>query len=100
MFVAPGQQVYEGQIVGEHCRSDDIGVNVCRGKKLTNIRAAASDKTVVLKSPREVVLEFALEFIEDDELVEVTPDAIRLRKRHLTESARKRAMRGRGKTGG
>ncbi len=100
MFVAPGQQVYEGQIVGEHCRSGDIGVNVCRGKKLTNIRAASADKTVVLKSPREIVLEFALEFIEDDELVEVTPDAIRLRKRHLTESDRKRAARGRGKAGG
>ena len=100
MFVAPGQQVYEGQIVGEHCRSDDIGVNVCRGKKLTNIRAASADKTVVLKAPRKIVLEFALEFIEDDELVEVTPDAIRLRKRYLTESARKRAARGRGKPGG
>ena len=100
MFVVPGQQVYEGQIVGEHCRSGDIGVNVCRGKKLTNIRAASADKTVVLKAPREIVLEFALEFIEDDELVEVTPDAIRLRKRHLTESARKRAARGRGKAGG
>ncbi|MHC4697911.1 MAG: translational GTPase TypA [Planctomycetota bacterium] len=100
MFMAPQQQVYEGQIVGEHCRSGDIGVNVCRGKKLTNIRAASADKTVVLKAPREIVLEFALEFIEDDELVEVTPDAIRLRKRHLTEFARKSAMRGRGKAGG
>ncbi len=99
MFVAPGQQVYEGQIVGEHCRSNDIGVNVCRGKKLTNIRAASADKTVVLKAPREIVLEFALEFIEDDELVEVTPDAIRLRKRHLTDAARKCAMRGRGRAG-
>ncbi len=100
MFVAPGQQVYEGQIVGEHCRSGDIGVNVCRGKKLTNIRAASAAKTVVLKAPREIVLEFALEFIEDDELAEVTPGAIRLRKRHLTETARKRAARGRGKAGG
>ncbi len=99
MFVAPGQQVYEGQIVGEHCRNDDIGVNVCRGKKLTNIRAASSDKTVVLKPPREIVLEFSLEFIEDDELVEVAPHAIRLRKRHLTETDRKRAARGRGKAG-
>ena len=96
MFVSPGQQVYEGQIVGEHCRGDDLGVNVCRGKKLTNIRAAAADKTVVLKSPREIVLEFALEFIEDDELVEVTPEAVRLRKRHLTETERKRAARGHG----
>ncbi|MCH8806123.1 MAG: translational GTPase TypA [Planctomycetes bacterium] len=93
MFVSPTQRVYEGQIVGEHCRDDDIVVNVCRGKKLTNIRAASADKTVVLKTPREITLEIALEFIEDDELVEVTPDAIRLRKRHLTESQRKRASR-------
>ncbi|MCK4601236.1 MAG: translational GTPase TypA [Phycisphaerae bacterium] len=95
MFTSPGRQVYEGQIVGENCRDGDIVVNVCRGKKLTNIRAAAADKTVVLKTPREIVLEIALGFIEDDELVEVTPDAIRLRKRHLTESDRKRAARGR-----
>jgi GTP-binding protein len=95
MFVSPGQPVYQGQIVGEHCREDDIVVNVCRGKKLTNIRAASADKTVVLKTPREITLEIALEFIEDDELVEVTPDAIRLRKRHLTEPDRKRAARGR-----
>jgi GTP-binding protein len=95
MFVSPGQQVYQGQIVGEHCREDDIVVNVCRGKKLTNIRAASADKTVVLKTPRQITLEIALEFIEDDELVEVTPEAFRLRKRHLNESARKRAARGR-----
>jgi GTP-binding protein len=94
MFVSPGQPVYEGQIVGEHCREGDIMVNVCRGKKLTNIRAASADKTVVLKTPREITLEIALEFIEDDELVEVTPDALRLRKRRLRESDRKRAARG------
>ncbi|MFQ5412609.1 MAG: translational GTPase TypA, partial [Phycisphaerae bacterium] len=95
MFISPGQQVYAGQIVGEHCREDDLVVNVCRGKKLTNVRAAGSDKMVVLKTPREITLETALEFIEDDELVEVTPDAIRLRKRHLNETDRKRAARGR-----
>jgi GTP-binding protein len=95
VFVTPGQQVYGGQIIGEHCRDDDIVVNVCRGKKLTNIRAASADKTVVLKTPREITLEIALEFIEDDELVEVTPDALRLRKRHLTENDRKRAFRAR-----
>ena len=60
MFVSPGEAVYEGQIVGEHCREGDIPVNVCRGKKLTNIRAAGSDKTVVLKAPREITLELAL----------------------------------------
>ncbi len=95
MFVAPGAQVYPGQIIGEHCRDDDIVVNVCRGKKLTNVRAASSDKTVVLKPPREITLEIALEFIEDDELVEVTPDALRMRKRYLDTTERKRAARGR-----
>ncbi len=92
-FVAAQDQVYEGQIVGEHCRDNDIEVNVCRLKKLTNIRAAGADKTVVLKPPRQITLELALEFIEDDELVEVTPDAIRLRKRLLKETDRKRASR-------
>ena len=93
MFVRPAEAVYEGQIVGEHCRDNDIEVNVCRAKKMTNIRAAAADKTVVLKPPREMTLELALEFIEEDELVEVTPDAIRLRKRLLRENDRKRAAR-------
>ncbi|HQE45444.1 MAG TPA: EF-Tu/IF-2/RF-3 family GTPase, partial [Phycisphaerae bacterium] len=93
MFVKPTDQVYEGQIVGEHCRENDIEVNVCRLKKLTNMRAASADKTVVLKPPRELTLEIALEYIEDDELVEVTPDAIRLRKRLLKEHERKRAQR-------
>ncbi len=93
-FVGPTEQVYEGQIVGEHCRDKDIPVNVCKGKKLTNIRAASADKTVVLKPPRAMTLEMALEFIEADELVEVTPDAIRLRKRYLSEVERKRASRG------
>ncbi|MBK9119418.1 MAG: translational GTPase TypA [Phycisphaerales bacterium] len=93
MFVAPTDAVYEGQIVGEHCRDGDIIVNVCRQKKLTNVRAASADKTVVLKPPREITLEIALEFIEDDELVEVTPDGIRLRKRLLKETERKRAGR-------
>ncbi len=93
MFVEPGDVVYEGQIVGEHCRDNDIVVNVCRAKKLTNIRAASADKTVVLKPARKLTLELALEFIEDDELVEVAPDAIRLRKRQLKEVDRKRAAR-------
>jgi GTP-binding protein len=92
-FVKPGDPVYEGQVVGEHCRDNDIAVNVARGKKLTNIRAAGSDKTVVLRPPRELTLELALEFIEDDELVEVTPEAMRLRKRHLKETDRKRVQR-------
>jgi len=92
-FVGPTEPVYTGQIVGEHCRDSDICVNICRGKKLTNMRAASADKTVVLKPPRQLTLEIALEFIEDDELVEVTPDGIRLRKRMLQELDRKRASR-------
>jgi len=93
MFVSPGEQVYVGQIVGEHCREKDLDVNACRAKKLTNIRAASADKTVVLKPPRVLTLELALEFIEDDELVETTPEAIRLRKRLLSEAQRRRAGR-------
>jgi len=92
-FVAPTVQVYEGQVVGEHCRDGDIPVNICRGKRLTNVRAASADKTVVLRPPRQLTLEIALEFIEEDELVEVTPDAIRLRKRFLRHIDRKRASR-------
>ena len=93
MFVSPTEQVYRGQIVGEHCRDKDIEINVCRLKKLTNMRSAGADKTVVLKPPRELTLEIALEYIEDDELVETTPEAIRLRKRLLKENDRKRAQR-------
>ncbi|MCL2330881.1 MAG: translational GTPase TypA, partial [Phycisphaerae bacterium] len=93
MFVKPTDPVYEGQIVGEHCKDKDIEVNVCRAKKMTNIRAASADKTVVLRPPREMTLEMCLEFIEDDELLEVTPDALRLRKRMLKENERKQAKR-------
>jgi GTP-binding protein len=93
LFVGPGTPVYEGMIVGEHVRAGDLDVNVGKGKKLTNIRAAASDENVLLESPRRLTLELALEFIEDDELIEVTPDAIRLRKRVLNASARKKAAR-------
>ncbi len=92
-FIKPTDQVYVGMIVGEHCRENDIEVNVAREKKLTNMRAASADKTVVLKPPRAITLEIALEFIEDDELVVVTPEAIRLRKRVLTEADRRRAAR-------
>ncbi len=93
MFVAPGVEVYGGMIVGEHVRPGDLDVNVSKGKKLTNMRAAASDENVKLETPRELTLELALEFINDDELIEVTPDAIRLRKRLLDPSTRKKAMR-------
>ncbi len=93
LFIGGGEQVYEGQIVGEHCRDNDLPVNVCREKKLTNIRAAGSDKSIILKPPRQMTLEQALEYIEEDELVEVTPKAIRLRKLFLKENDRKRYAR-------
>ncbi len=93
MFVAPGDQVYEGQIVGEHCRDNDLPVNACREKKLTNFRASGSEKTVPLKQARQLTLELALEYIEDDELVEITPVAIRLRKTFLKENDRKKFAR-------
>ncbi|MHC4090507.1 MAG: large ribosomal subunit assembly factor BipA, partial [Planctomycetota bacterium] len=94
MFVKPNDRVYAGQIMGEHCRDDDLMVNACRSKKMTNIRASGSDKQAILKPPQEMTLELALEFIAEDELVEVTPDAIRLRKRLLSENDRKRHKRG------
>ena len=97
MFVQPGDDVYEGMIIGENARSDDMDVNPCKEKKLTNIRAAGSDKNVLLKPPRLITLEIALEYIEADELVEITPSKIRLRKKELTEEGRKRAERGGGK---
>ncbi|TWU45739.1 GTP-binding protein TypA/BipA [Novipirellula aureliae] len=95
MFVPPGVEVYEGMIVGENARDNDMIVNACREKKLTNIRAAGSDDNVILKPPRDLSLEAALEYIEEDEIVEVTPESIRLRKIVLTESARRRLGRNR-----
>jgi len=93
LFIAGGEQVYEGQVVGEHCRDNDLPVNVCREKKLTNIRAAGADKSIILKPPRQMTLEQALEYIEEDELVEVTPAAIRLRKNLLKEAERRKFAR-------
>ena len=90
MFVEPGIDVYEGMIVGEHTRENDLAVNVTKGKNLTNIRAAGSDHTVVLKRPRPISLEYALDYINSDELVEVTPHFIRLRKRILNTQERKK----------
>lgn len=93
LFVAPGDDVYEGMIVGENSRLGDMNVNPAREKKLTNIRSAHADENVILKPPRQMTLEIALEYIEEDELVEVTPGKIRLRKMHLTQVARKRVAR-------
>lgn len=93
LFVAPGDEIYEGMIVGENARDNDLTVNPCREKKLTNIRAAGSDENIILKPPRALFLEAALEYIEADELVEVTPKSIRLRKMSLRESDRRRQTR-------
>ena len=95
MFVAPGDVVYEGMIVGENSRNNDLPVNPTKEKKLTNIRAAGSDRNLLLKPPRVFSLETALEYIEDDELVEVTPKSIRLRKAVLKETDRRRLGRNR-----
>ena len=93
MFVAPGAECYRGMIVGECARPGDMDVNVSRGKKLTNMRAAAADENVRLEPPRRMTLEQALDFIDDDELIEITPDAIRLRKRILDAGMRRKAAK-------
>jgi len=82
-FISPGVKVYGGMIVGEHNRSQDLDINVCKMKKLTNMRASSADATVVLQAPREMNLEKCLEYIEDDELLEVTPQSVRMRKRNM-----------------
>ncbi|MGZ5034206.1 MAG: translational GTPase TypA [Usitatibacter sp.] len=93
MFVSPGERVYVGMVIGIHSRDNDLIVNPVKGKKLTNVRAAMKDENVILTPPIQLTLESAVEFIEDDELVEVTPKSIRLRKRFLSEHDRKRAAR-------
>jgi len=93
LFASHGDEVYEGQLIGIHSRSNDLTVNCLKGKQLTNIRAAGSDEALTLTPPIKFTLERALEFIDDDELVEVTPNHIRLRKKLLTENERKRASR-------
>lgn len=93
LFIEHGMAVYEGQVIGIHSRANDLTVNPLKGKQLNNIRAAGSDENIILTPPVRFSLEQALEFIENDELVEVTPSAIRIRKRHLKEHERKRASR-------
>ncbi len=93
LFIAPGVDVYEGMIVGEHSRENDLVVNVCKGKKLTNTRSSGNDDALKLAPPKEFTLELALEYIEDDELVEITPKNIRLRKKYLTDNERKKASK-------
>ncbi len=92
LFIEPNTQVYEGMVVGEHSRDNDIDVNVCREKKLTNHRAAGKDDKVLLAPPRKLSLEQAIELIRDDELIEVTPSAIRIRKRILSANQRPRSV--------
>ncbi len=93
MFVAPGAPVYEGMVIGIHSRDNDLVVNPVKGKQLTNVRASGTDEAVRLVPPIELTIEKAVEFISDDELVEITPKSIRVRKRHLLEHERKRASR-------
>ena len=93
LFVSPGEKVYVGMILGEHSRENDLDINPIKEKKLTNIRAAGKDEALLLVPPRRMSLEQAIAYVEDDELVEVTPSAVRLRKRHLDPNSRKRADR-------
>ena len=93
LFIGHGVEVYEGMVIGIHSRDNDLTVNALKGKQLTNVRASGTDEAQTLTPPLNYTLEQALEFIDDDELVEVTPENIRIRKRHLTESERKRAGR-------
>jgi GTP-binding protein len=93
LFLGPGIEVYRGMIVGENSRDEDLDVNVCKEKHLTNMRASGSDEALVLTPPREMTLEFALEYIGPDELVEVTPKNLRLRKRLLHPEDRRKARK-------
>jgi GTP-binding protein len=93
MFVSPGEMLYEGMVIGIHSRDNDLVVNPIKGKQLTNVRASGTDEAVRLVPPIALTLEYAVEFIADDELVEVTPQSIRIRKRHLKEHERKKASR-------
>ena len=93
MFVSPGDHVYEGMLAGENSRPSDLDVNVTKEKKLSNMRTTASDENIILEPPRQITLEYALEYIDEDELIEVTPQSIRLRKRQLAAVDRKKAAR-------
>jgi GTP-binding protein len=93
LFIGPGDPVYEGMVIGECSRPEEMTANAARGKQLTNVRASGSDDAINVKPHRNMTLETSIEWIDDDELVEVTPDAIRIRKRHLTEQARRIAAK-------
>jgi GTP-binding protein len=91
LFVEPGSPVYGGMVIGENSRPDEMLANPAKGKQLTNIRASGSDDAIKLKPARKMTLETSIEWIDDDELVEVTPEAVRIRKRHLGEPERRKA---------
>jgi len=93
LFISPGAKVYEGMIVGENAKDLDIVVNPCKEKRLTNIRSSTAEEAIRLTPPRILTLEGALEFLAEDELLEVTPQSLRLRKKLLSETGRKRASR-------
>ena len=95
LFLTPGEEVYEGMVIGEHQRTNDLTVNPLKGKQLTNIRAAGTDESIILAAPIKHSLEQAIEFVNDDELVEITPNHIRIRKKILADNARKQASRAR-----
>ena len=94
LFIGPGTMVYEGMIVGENPRGEDMAVNVCKKKQLTNMRASGSDDALRLIPPRQMSIEAALEFISDDELLEITPESIRMRKRVLSNTERLKKTKG------
>ncbi|MCA3056153.1 MAG: translational GTPase TypA, partial [Rhodocyclaceae bacterium] len=93
MIVSPGDRLYEGMVIGLHSRDNDLVVNPIKGKQLTNVRSSGTDEAVALVPPIQITLESAIEMIEDDELVEITPKTIRIRKRFLLEHERKKASR-------
>jgi GTP-binding protein len=95
LFIGPGVEVYRGMVVGQNNRDEDLDVNVCKAKHLTNMRASGSDEALVLTPPREMSLEFALEYIGQDELVEITPESLRIRKRLLSPEDRRKARKDR-----
>jgi GTP-binding protein len=94
LFIGHADEVYGGMVIGIHSRDSDLVVNPLKAKQLTNIRAAGTDENLILVKPIRMTLEQALEFIDDDEIVEVTPESIRIRKKLLSENERKRALRG------
>ena len=93
LFIGAGEDIYEGMVIGEAARAEEMQVNPAKPKQLTNIRTHSTDEAIKLKRHRELTLETAIEWIADDELVEVTPDSIRVRKRHLSENERRRSKK-------